>query len=88
MAQRITDLDLIAAERNLRKALRDAGIDKPVTLYVGSSSYKITNKLLVGKMNLWGEGQAGYSKRECYNALRLMTKGLHLAIEAREDGAR
>lgn len=86
MAQRITDIDLIGAERSLRRALKESGITADVTLHLGNSTHKLHNYLLIGRVNVWQDGLGGYTKRDAYRAMKLMTTALLYAAEAREDG--
>lgn len=51
------------------------------TLHVGDHLNKISNKLIVDTMQLWYDGMAGITKRDCYNALRIMKSTLSLVAE-------
>lgn len=88
MSARITDANVEAAFKSVDRALcRIHGNHIVVTLHLGDRECKITNKLIVSVSNgvstysqqVWADGMAGYTKREAYNALRLMAATLALA---------
>lgn len=69
------------------KALLQAehGHDVEMTLHRGNSTYQVPNRLVV-KINgfstqVWPDGMAGQTKREAYNALRLVISTLNLRLE-------
>jgi hypothetical protein len=90
MAERTTDVHIMHKVNELTRLMREAGILKPdshLTLHQGSNGpAKYNNYLLVGKTNVWPNGEGGRTKKECYNALRHMIAALSLAIEAQQDG--
>lgn len=88
MSARITDANVNGALRSLTSALSRSmpGHEVTVTLHLGNREYRITNKLVVTVdsvhiTQVWPEATAGYSKREAYNALRLMTAALNLVAD-------
>lgn len=85
----ITDRDVERAQRAFTSALSAArpGEEIEVTLHAGNSTHRITNKLILSlptgtggtySTQVWSDGMAGHTKREAYNALRLMTATLSL----------
>ena len=83
---RITENDVhIQMNRVSRMMSAAAGHEVRMTLYLGNSSHKETNKLLVDGQNVWLDGMAGTSTREAWNALRLMAATLGTSTELREQ---
>lgn len=84
MTQRITDEIITTHVNRVTALLREQGVTAPITFHKGNSSYKITNKLVVGAQNMWPDAMAGYTRRDAYNALRIMTATLSEVFEAQE----
>lgn len=55
------------------------------TLHLGNSTHNIHNRLILGRTNLWPDGMAGTTKREAYNALRIMAATLGATIDQQQD---
>lgn len=87
--ERITDADVSRALRRVTATITALYPDREVsvTLHRGNGEYKVTNKLIVtvsresGGTNttqVWADAMAGYTARDAYNALRLMSATLDL----------
>lgn len=60
----------------LTKLLRERGVEGELRFYLGNARYRQTNHLMLGGTNLWPDAMGGYTKRDAYNALRLMVTAL------------
>lgn len=90
MSNRTNDIQIMHRVNELTRLMRELGILKPdshLVLHQGSGGpAKYNNTLLVGKTNVWPNGEGGRTKKECYNALRHMISALALAAEVKRDG--
>lgn len=86
---RVTEAQINANVRHLSRVLSRShpGVEVKVELRVGNREYRVSNKLLVtftysgGRSSTyqpWTDGMAGFTKREAWNALRLMIATLGL----------
>jgi hypothetical protein len=75
--QRITDRDVRMKFAEVKRALALSGETRKVTFYRGNSSYKESNKLIVGQVNVWPDNMAGFTARDAYNAFRIMLSTLN-----------
>lgn len=79
--ERITDADVEREFRDVAQILnQDLGMPMP-TLHYGATSYKISNKLIIDNHNVWPDHMAGCSKRDAYNALRVMKATLGAVVD-------
>lgn len=87
--QNVTQTMVDQQMTRLVKLVCPDGQTPPPVLYQGNSSYRIPNRLLMpttrGGVNVWPDGMAGFTKRDCYNALRLTIAGLCLPDTARGE---
>lgn len=86
--QRITEVMVHHQLRNVQRLMLENGVTGTLIFYGGNTSNRVTNKLLLGKQNLWPDGMAGFSRKDAYNALRLMAATLGATADAREEVVR
>lgn len=92
--KRITDEALWDAFAEVARLLNeDFHMPSSPTLHVGDHLNKITNKMIVEHPGLnsisistqvWPDGMAGITKRDCYNALRITRSILSVISEAQQ----
>jgi hypothetical protein len=80
----ITQTMVYQAHLDVCRKLHELGQPIP-TLHLGNSSHKIHNILISERRNMWPDGMAGTTKREAYNALRIMSATLAATIEHQQD---
>jgi hypothetical protein len=83
--ERITEHDVHIQMRRVSRMLNDDLNMGVPTLHLGSNEYKISNKLVLDNRNVWPEGAAGFTKRDAYNALRIMASTLGAVIDHQQD---
>lgn len=77
MARRITEIMVYQQHARLVATYaRRWPNQNPPILFLGNSTHRIHNTLLVGKTNVWPDGMAGTTKADAYNALRIMVAAL------------
>lgn len=81
MAQRITDLMVTQKQCELGQILAEVAGVTGLTLYNGNKAVGVTNKLVINKTNVWADGMGGHSKRDAYNALRMMIAALAVVAD-------
>lgn len=82
---RINDNDIQVQMHRVQQMLSTvAGAPVEMTLHLGNLEYRESNKLIVDHMQIWPAIMAGYTKKDAWNALRLMAATLALSVELRE----
>jgi len=82
---RITDHDLDLQRMRVERALRGMTSDRlEMQLHLGNSEVHVPNRLIVNGTNVWPDYMAGTTKREAWNALRIMAATMTLSVELRE----
>lgn len=71
MRTRITERDVRGVLAEVQALATAAGYGQ-LTLHQGSHEHGITNKLLHDRTNLWPDGMGGTTRRDAWNALRVM----------------
>lgn len=80
MATNVTNNDVAIQMFRVERMLKSADLH----YWPGKSSMKIPNRLMVNGTNIWPDAMAGYTRREAWNALRIMAATMSLTAELRE----
>ncbi len=81
----ITEHEISEQWHRVSKLVKELTGAEPLVLYGGDREHMISNKLAFHGQNLWIDNIAGYTKRDRYNALRIMSSTLAFVFDAQVD---